>query len=116
MKTNVFNSFCGTDCFACNAYLATINNDFKLKENVAQEWTKGFGKEYKPEDVHCDGCKSANGKTCDYCSSMCEMRSCAITKNIETCAHCSDFPACAIFSSGNYDWAKGRLEEIKSKL
>ena len=40
MDVNMFMACCGLDCEKCEARLATINNDDKLKKKVAEEWSK----------------------------------------------------------------------------
>jgi hypothetical protein len=47
---------CGGYCGGCTDYSAYINNDKKLKRKLAQEFSKQFNMDIKPEDVGCLGC------------------------------------------------------------
>ena len=38
MNVNKFIAYCGLDCEACEARLATINDDDALREKVAEDW------------------------------------------------------------------------------
>lgn len=84
-------AYCGLDCSICPAYIAKKNNDDILRQKTAHEWSKMFNIDIKPEDVNCDGCAIA-GKHIVYCETLCEMRKCAISKKINNCAYCEDYP------------------------
>jgi hypothetical protein len=83
-------SYCGINCEECEAFSATQNNDNQLKKRVAQRWSSLYGKEFKPEDVHCEGCRS-EGTLGTYCQAMCRIKPCCREKQIETCAQCREF-------------------------
>lgn len=74
MKTYI--AYCGLDCEKCEARLATINNDDKLREMI-----------------NCTGCRIEGVKT-PFCGSMCPIRRCAKEKNFETCGSCSQMRTC----------------------
>jgi hypothetical protein len=42
---------CGLGCYECGAFLATKENDDQKRAKVAQEWSKLFKLEVKPEDI-----------------------------------------------------------------
>ena len=42
---------CGLDCHECGAFLATQDNDNQKRVEVAQEWSRLFKVEIKPEDI-----------------------------------------------------------------
>ena len=45
---------CGLDCENCDARIATINNDDKLREETAQKWSvMNNTSEITPETIHC---------------------------------------------------------------
>ena len=49
---------CGLDCENCNARIATINNDDKLREETAQKWSAmNNTSEITPETINCTGCR-----------------------------------------------------------
>ena len=83
-------AFCGLDCYACDAFIATKNNDDNKRAEVARQWSELNHADIKPEDIHCDGCLSEGGNLFHYCT-ICEIRKCGLEKGIETCAHCPDY-------------------------
>ena len=50
--------FCGIVCSDCPVFKATLNNDDEERKRVAELFTKQYGREYKAEDVNCNGCIS----------------------------------------------------------
>ncbi len=108
-------AFCGIDCGACPAMIALKNNDDELRKKTAAEWSKMFGAEMKPEDINCVGC-SAEGQHIAYCESMCEIRSCARARSVNTCAECDDY-LCEKLGKfiANVPEAKERLENLRLK-
>jgi Protein of unknown function (DUF3795) len=83
-------SYCGMVCSDCGAYLATKNNDDNLRKKQAEEWSKQFGTNIKPEDINCYGCTSHNKMTFNYCT-VCEIRKCGKTKKVKNCAYCVEY-------------------------
>jgi len=83
--------FCGLICTYCPTYIATQNNDQKEREKVAEEWSRLFKSEIKPQDINCDSCVSDSGKTFTYCS-ICLIRKCGKEKGVINCAYCNDYP------------------------
>ena len=57
---------CGLGCHECGAFLATKENDEQKRAEVAQEWSKLFEVEIKPEDINCNGCQSIGGRIFNY--------------------------------------------------
>ena len=45
-------SFCGLDCLACPAYIATQQGDNKALERIASEWSNDEIK-FNPEEIEC---------------------------------------------------------------
>ncbi len=84
-------AYCGIDCAKCPAYLAFIANDDKLREQTAKQWSEMFKYDFKKEDINCEGCTKGKIHVV-YCDSMCTIRKCAMSKNIESCAFCADYP------------------------
>jgi hypothetical protein len=104
MENNL--SYCGLICITCPIYLATKEmNEEKRREmriEIARQIKEHYGGTFKPEDVtDCDGCKGESGRLFSG-SNKCEIRKCAKNKNIENCAHCSEY-AC------------GKLQEFFAK-
>jgi hypothetical protein len=112
-------SYCGLDCHTCLIYLAAreINktNKEKMISEIVDKCKEHYGVELEYEDIlDCDGCKSVIGRIFTSCSN-CKIRKCAIEKEIENCAHCSEY-ACenlmALFKTD--PCAQTRLDIIRS--
>lgn len=86
-------AYCGLDCEKCDAYLATINNDQKLREKTAKLWSELNHATITPEQINCEGCRVDGIKTV-YCESLCGIRRCALNKGLETCGECGDMEKC----------------------
>jgi hypothetical protein len=80
---------CGLDCFECDAYLTTQNNDLPALAKMSEHANQQFGMTLTWEDSQCDGCMSS-GRQFGFCS-QCKVRLCAIEHNLENCAHCPEF-------------------------
>ena len=86
-------AYCGLDCEKCDAYLATINDDQKLREKTAKLWAELNQAPILPEHINCRGCRVEGIKTV-FCDSMCEIRKCALKKGAATCGDCSELEGC----------------------
>lgn len=83
-------AFCGLTCTDCPAFIATQKDDDAERKRVAEQWSKEYGVEIKPEDVNCDGCIVTDGRHIGHCS-VCEIRKCGLERSLENCAHCDDY-------------------------
>jgi hypothetical protein len=108
---------CGMDCAACEAYIATVNNDDELREKVAEKWSRMFESCFKPEDINCMGCTGPQGPHVAYCLE-CPIRKCAIEREIPNCAHCPEFPCAKLNVHLEFvaPGARETLEGIKNNL
>ena len=108
-------SYCGLVCSTCPAFIATRDNDDAKRKQTAEEWSKQFKSEIKPEDINCRGCVTTVGKLFQYCT-VCEIRKCGVEKKIENCAGCPDY-ACEKLSAffAMAPDAKKNLDEIRSR-
>lgn len=88
-------AYCGLDCEKCDAYIATINNDNALREKTAKLWAEMNNAPITAEMINCKGCRMDGLKT-PFCDSMCEIRQCALKKDIDTCGDCSKMRTCKI--------------------
>jgi hypothetical protein len=113
-ENNVIDSYCGFNCYHCDSYIATKNNDIKLKEKVAQRWYKKFDKQFRVEDVYCYGCKSSDERLA-YCANFCKLRKCAIDMKVISCAYCSKYP-CDYYENKEHSWAKKYVEKMRDKI
>lgn len=86
---------CGLDCEKCEARLATLNDDNRLREKVAKEWGEMNQMEFQPEWINCMGCRTERCKTF-YCSDVCKIRKCVLQKGYNTCGDCCEMQTCSI--------------------
>ena len=114
-------AYCGLACRTCAIYLATREKDPKKKREMRAEIARKINELYKEkigaEDVtDCDGCSSEGGRLFAGCK-KCEIRKCARQKNVDNCAHCSEYPCERLkkFFVTEPD-AKKRLDQIQSTL
>jgi len=109
-------SYCGLLCGeGCKVFAATKNNDYNSKTEIAKDWSAKYGKVFKPEDVHCYGCKTEN-RPVSYYATICQVRNCARERQVITCAHCNDFPACEKQTWTDWPTLKEKIRQIRSKL
>jgi hypothetical protein len=104
---------CGLICSECGAFIATQNDDDARRKKVAEEWSKGYHAEIKPEAINCDGCTSESERVFNYCH-ICEIRACGRKRKVKNCAYCEDFPCEKLdkfFEMAPH--AKTTLEEIR---
>lgn len=85
--------YCGLDCEACEAYIATVNDDQEKRVEVAKKWSEMYDAPILPEHINCEGCRVEGVKTY-YCESLCEIRKCALEKGVETCGGCTELKGC----------------------
>ena len=86
-------AYCGLDCEKCDAYIATMNNDQKLREKTAKLWAELNNAPILPEHINCQGCRTKGIKTV-FCDSLCAIRQCALKKEVATCGDCPEFETC----------------------
>jgi hypothetical protein len=109
-------AYCGINCKECGAYQARKNNDDKLREKTAKNWSKRYHTELKPSDIDCDGCTSKGTIFFAHCYE-CGIRNCGIEKGVENCAHCPDFKCEMLKNFLTYVPPAGeKLDEIKASL
>lgn len=107
-------AYCGIICSDCPAFEATQMDDDAERRRVAELWTEQYSKEYKVEDINCDGCLTEGQRVFSYCN-ICEIRKCARERNVENCAYCEEY-ACEKLSKlfNEYTPAKEVLDEIRA--
>lgn len=72
-------AYCGLNCEKCDAYLATINDDQKLREKTAKLWAQLNDVPILPEHINCQGCRADGIKTV-FCDNICDIRQCSVEK------------------------------------
>ena len=95
---NKFIGCCGLDCEKCDARIATVNNDNKLREKTAKLWSELNGADITPEMINCTGCRISGAKT-PFCDNICGIRRCAADKKADTCADCVNMDNCETLKS-----------------
>jgi hypothetical protein len=111
-------AYCGLTCDSCPIHLATLEQDksrqLTIRESIAEQCSKLYGMNLQLEDItDCDGCRANTGRLFSGCSN-CEIRKCAVQKNIENCAYCNDYACERLKEHFSHDSiAQNRLEEIR---
>ena len=105
-------AYCGLDCEACEARIATVNDDDALRRKVAKNWSELNGVEITPEMINCMGCRVDGVKT-PFCDSLCPIRQCILEKGFETCGICGGMETCKKLAmiTGNNEAALRNLAE-----
>lgn len=85
-------AYCGLVCTECPAYIAERTDDDALRAKTAVRWSRSDFS-VSPEEVSCDGCVVTEGTQFKHCE-LCEVRGCAASRGVATCAECPDY-ACA---------------------
>ena len=107
-----FIAYCGLDCEKCEARIATMNDDNDLRRKVSEEWSELNHVEITPDMINCTGCRMEGVKTV-YCSSLCPIRKCAVSRGYETCGSCPELETCGKVSMviGNNREALNNLKQ-----
>ena len=96
-KNTVATSRCGLDCYTCPAYIATVTNDYALRQKTNDEWNKKYNATGRvpitKEDINCLGCLSLTGPIYKHCHE-CGIRICAVEKHIQNCGSCKEYHTC----------------------
>lgn len=112
-----FFAYCGLDCAACEAYLATQAEDEAAKLDLLARWRVEFDTPDMPiEAVTCDGCTS-KGRLGGYCR-VCPVRACGHEKGVENCAYCIEYENCQTLHDfiGMIPVARENLAAIRAGL
>jgi hypothetical protein len=83
---------CGLDCFNCPFYLANENEEIR---KLIQSTISSTGYILSDEEAVCKGCRRENGMPPArhrLAQEPCKVIKCISSKDIESCADCSDFP------------------------
>jgi hypothetical protein len=105
-------SCCGLNCATCEARIATITNDDKLRKETAEKWSKQFNSpEISPEMINCTGCREPGVKLGHV--NVCEIRKCASNKGYQTCAECPDLEKCSIIAPV-HNYSPDALKNLKN--
>jgi hypothetical protein len=92
--------YCGLDCERCPVFVATAKNDYALRRETAEQWSRQYREyladhlgrcEFKPEEMNCAGCRSSN---LFVGCSICAIRACARERGLSSCARCGEYQSC----------------------
>lgn len=90
-------SCCGLNCAACEARIATMNNDDKLRKETAEKWKTIYNvSDMSPEMINCTGCREEGVKLGHW--NMCQIRTCATSQGFDTCGQCKDIDTCSLIA------------------
>ena len=118
-KQNIMIAYCGLVCDSCPIYLATLEQDKsrqqEIRNSIAKICNEQYGMSLKPEDVtDCDGCLANTGRLFSGCLN-CEIRKCAIQKEIESCAYCPEYACNKLEEMFKHEsGARERLDEKRN--
>lgn len=109
-------SLCSLYCGVCAIYIASRDNNIKLKERLVNLYKGGTpGKGTLPnsealsiDDIHCGGCLSED--LFMHCQ-QCEIRACTREKGYSGCHECNEFPCRFI---NNFPMSVGRRVILRS--
>jgi hypothetical protein len=105
-------SCCGLDCATCDARIATIKNDDKLRKATAEKWRIQYNApDMSLEMINCTGCRVKGVKLGH--ASVCEIRKCAIAKGFNTCGDCTEMETCNVVS-GIHKYVPEAKKNLKS--
>ncbi len=107
---------CGLNCEKCDARIATITNDDKLRKKTAALWTKLNGVTITSEMINCVGCRIDGVKT-PFCDKLCTVHNCVIKNGFNTCADCAQLTDCSTLSkiSTNSPFALENLKRLRNE-
>jgi hypothetical protein len=117
-------AYCGLNCITCRIYLAARETDPKkqkeMREGIAHYIREHFDPKIRIEDItNCDGCTVEGRRLFSGCQ-KCEVRKCAMKKDLENCAYCSEYPCEKLSkffdSEDKAGVAKKRLDAIRNSL
>jgi hypothetical protein len=104
---------CGNNCSECGAYIATRDNNDKLRAEVAAEWSVEYNTPFTPEQINCVGC-TAEGVHVGFAEHACTLRKCCMGKDQSTCAECKSYPCDELAGFfGGVPEAKVNLDSIR---
>lgn len=86
-------AYCGIDCHRCPVYIATINNDKRLREETAKKWSEEINLKIEAKDLVCYGCKS--NQIWQMCRN-CPFTKCCKEKGLNNCGECDSYPCSEI--------------------
>lgn len=107
-------AYCGVVCSDCKAYKATVNNSDALRKETAEEWSRVYGADIRPEHINCLGC---NSEVQIWHCKVCEIRKCNRESEYDNCSQCHSFICGNLREVLRYDpGARERLLKLRDSL
>jgi hypothetical protein len=106
---------CGMLCSGCDMFAATQVGDVARIEALAREASAKYGIAIAADSMWCTGCRTHDGHK-SWQTGECEIRACAIDRDLETCADCTHYTCEKLdaFLAGTADpGARERLEAMR---
>lgn len=111
--------YCGNNCKKCQIYIATINNDEKLKRKIVERAEYYTGMRCDTDKIRCYGCRNPKSLRRKYLGiNYCAIRECGTKKDVLSCGHCAFFP-CRTFLKFLSEYSlkpENILKKIKKKF
>jgi hypothetical protein len=104
-------AYCGIKCTTCPLYVATLNDDVSMKREILLQYEKLYNRSFDIRDMECYGCKS---KKKFFLSNNCNITPCNMSKGVETCSQCTNYPCERI--SPRWDAANMESVALAEKL
>ena len=83
-------SKCGLLCNECPAFIAYTDDNDELRVKTAEEWSKAYNADIKPEHINCSSCLSRSDDVFSH-PKVCEVRKCGFKMDVDNCAVCGDY-------------------------
>jgi hypothetical protein len=108
-------SKCGSRCDRCPAYRENVRGA-EDRQLCSDGWHKYLGARVRPDRCYCDGCQTPDDEdpVLVYGRGGCNIRRCAVTNGVLTCAHCAAYPCEAVKTQFSFD--DGSRQEIDARL
>lgn len=101
-------AYCGINCGTCPLYVATVNNNTSMKEDIRLKYEKIYNRSIDIKEMECNGCKSDKKFSL---SRACNITPCNISKGIDTCSQCRSFKCDRIKKF--YDWQEKNETQVE---
>jgi hypothetical protein len=84
---------CGLDCESCEARIATVHDDDRMRQTTVEKWSAMYSAQNLTLDmINCTGCRE-DGVKYNHCTD-CEIRKCVDMKGFKTCGDCPELETC----------------------
>jgi hypothetical protein len=112
-------AYCGLACGSCPIHLAGYEKDKvrrqEMRVSIARLCREHYNMDLRAEDItDCDGCRAGTGRIFSGCLN-CEIRKCAVERDLESCAYCEDYACDRLKNMFSRDpGAQANLERLRN--